>query len=98
MKQIIIAILLTISTVAIAVKTPPLEKVTMPLNEAIINNTKWTICNFLVLEKTTSKVKKQNIPNPRTVETWLGPNPPDVSKFDWVPVTTSLIEGVYKNK
>ena len=39
-----------------------------------------------------------NIPTPKIVATWFGPNPPDVAKFDAVPVTESLILVVYKNK
>ena len=51
----------------------------------------------MVLEKNKNRINAKNIPKPKMVETWFGPNPPEVAEFESVPVTTSLISGLYKN-
>ena len=48
------------------------------------------------LEYITLLTKKTNIPKPKIVATWFGPNPPDKSELELVPVKTDLISSVYR--
>ena len=75
--------------IIIPVIIPPRENVITPLYAIVIaiiilkNKLSFVFDSKIILEK------KINIPSPKTVATWLGPKPPDVSKLDCVLVTTS---------
>lgn len=77
-----------------AAATPPLLNVTIPRKVIAPKSTILNIFKNNVGDFKNNRATKQNIPRPKTVETWLGPKPPDVALLEAVPDKTAFRLGL----
>ena len=71
-------------------------KVTIHLKVIAPNSSKLNIFKNNVGDLKNNLTTKQKIPKPNTVETWLGPKPPDAALLEAVPNKTSFYTWVIK--